>query len=60
MNKKNIKAVLEILNETYAGAKCGLDFTNHYELLVSTILSAQCTDERVNIVTKELYTKYNT
>jgi endonuclease-3 len=60
MNKKNIKAVLEILNDTYAGAKCGLDFTNHYELLVSTILSAQCTDERVNIVTKELYTKYNT
>ncbi|MCJ7687711.1 MAG: endonuclease III [Clostridiaceae bacterium] len=60
MNKKNIKAVLKILNETYAGAKCGLDFTNHYELLVSTILSAQCTDERVNIVTKQLYMQYNT
>jgi len=60
MNKKTIKVVLEILNETYAGAKCGLDFTSHYELLVSTILSAQCTDERVNIVTKELYKKYNT
>ena len=60
INKKTIKAVLEILNETYAGAKCGLNFTNHYELLVSTILSAQCTDERVNIVTKELYKEYNT
>lgn len=60
MNKKTIKAVLEILNETYAGAKCGLDFTTHYELLVSTILSAQCTDDRVNIVTKQLYRKYNT
>jgi endonuclease-3 len=60
MKKKTIKAVLEILNETYAGAKCGLDFTSHYELLVSTILSAQCTDERVNIVTKELYKEYNT
>ncbi|MBU3188655.1 endonuclease III [Clostridium bowmanii] len=60
MNKKSIKAVLEILNETYKGAKCGLDFTNHYELLVSTILSAQCTDERVNIVTKDLYKEYNT
>jgi len=60
MNKKTIKSVLEILNETYAGAKCGLDFTSHYELLVSTILSAQCTDERVNIVTKELYKEYNT
>lgn len=60
INKKTIKAVLEILNETYEGAKCGLDFTSHYELLVSTILSAQCTDERVNIVTKELYKDYNT
>jgi len=60
MNKKTIMAVLEILNETYAGAKCGLDFTTHYELLVSTILSAQCTDARVNIVTKQLYKEYNT
>lgn len=60
MNKKTMKAVLQTLNETYAGAKCGLDFTSHYELLVSTILSAQCTDERVNIVTKELYKEYNT
>jgi len=60
MNKKTIKVVLEILNETYAGAKCGLDFTSHYELLVSTMLSAQCTDARVNIVTKQLYAKYNT
>ncbi|MBU3214984.1 endonuclease III [Clostridium estertheticum] len=60
MNKKTIKVVLEILNETYAGVKCGLDFTNHYELLVSTILSAQCTDVRVNVVAKKLYAKYNT
>ena len=60
MNKKTIKVVLNILNETYEGAKCGLDFTSHYELLVSTILSAQCTDERVNIVTKQLYKEYNT
>ena len=60
MNKKNIKAVLESLNETYKGAKCGLDFTNTYELLVSTILSAQCTDVRVNIITKDLYKEYNT
>jgi len=60
MNKKTIKIVLEILNQTYAGAKCGLDFNSHYELLVSTILSAQCTDERVNIVTKELYKEYKT
>ena len=60
INKKTIKIVLEILNETYAGVKCGLDFTNHYELLVSTILSAQCTDVRVNVVAKQLYEQYNT
>ena len=52
--------MLEILNETYAGVKCGLDFTTHYELLISTILSAQCTDVRVNVVTKQLYKEYNT
>ena len=60
INKRNIKAVLKILDDTYAGAKCGLDFESHYELLISTILSAQCTDERVNVVTKELYKEYNT
>jgi len=60
INKKTINAVLEILNETYAGVKCGLDFTTHYELLISTILSAQCTDARVNVVTKQLYKEYNT
>ena len=38
----------------------GLIFTSPFELLISTILSAQCTDERVNIVTKELYKEYNT
>lgn len=60
MKKKDIETVLKILSEVYEGAKCGLDFNSSYELLVSTILSAQCTDERVNIVTKELYKKYNT
>ncbi|HEY8892776.1 MAG TPA: endonuclease III [Clostridium sp.] len=60
MKKKTIKIVLEILSETYAGVKCGLDFTSHYELLVSTILSAQCTDVRVNTVTSQLYKEYNT
>ncbi|MGH4051829.1 MAG: endonuclease III [Clostridium sp.] len=60
MNKKTIKVVLEILNETYVGVKCGLDFSSHYELLISTILSAQCTDVRVNVVAMELYKNYNT
>lgn len=59
--KKELKdRVIEILENTYKGAKCGLDFNSPYQLLISTILSAQCTDERVNEVTKELYKKYNT
>ncbi|MCY6356836.1 endonuclease III [Clostridium sp. ZS2-4] len=60
MEKDSIKKVLDILSETYEGAKCGLEHKSPYELLVSTILSAQCTDERVNVVTKELYKEYNT
>lgn len=60
MNKDTRKKVLDVLEETYKGAKCGLDFNTPFELLISTILSAQCTDERVNIVTKELYKEYNT
>ena len=39
--------------------KCELDFTKDYELLIATVLSAQCTDKRVNIVTKKLWTKYD-
>ena len=42
----------------YPAAKCTLDFRTPLELLVATILSAQCTDERVNIVTKDLFRKY--
>lgn len=60
MDKKNIDKVLEILKTTYKGAECALNFNSSYELLVSTILSAQCTDERVNIVTEELFKEYNT
>lgn len=60
MEKKIINEVLEILKDTYKGAKCGLNFASPYELLVATMLSAQCTDERVNIVTEKLYKEYNT
>lgn len=60
MNNDKRKKILSILEETYRGASCGLDFNSPFELLISTILSAQCTDERVNKVTKELYKKYNT
>jgi endonuclease III len=51
-------AILPILKKSYPHAKCSLDYTNPLELLVATILSAQCTDERVNIVTKSLFKKY--
>jgi endonuclease-3 len=47
--------VCDLLAQTYPDAHCELDFTNPLELLVATILSAQCTDKRVNIVTKELF-----
>jgi endonuclease III len=48
------------LREAYPDAKCSLDFRNAYELLVATILSAQCTDERVNMVTPALFRRYPT
>jgi endonuclease-3 len=47
--------VCEILARTYPQAHCELDYTTPLELLIATILSAQCTDKRVNIVTKELF-----
>ena len=46
------------LEKRYPDAKCSLDFTNPFELLIATILSAQSTDARVNIVTKSLFRKY--
>lgn len=55
LNKDEIKIVLEKLITLYPDAKAELDFTNPFELLIATILSAQCTDIRVNIVTKELF-----
>jgi len=48
-------AVCKILARTYPQAHCELDYTTPLELLIATILSAQCTDKRVNIVTKELF-----
>jgi endonuclease-3 len=49
-----------ILGETYPDARCELDFTTPLELLVATILSAQCTDRRVNLVTPQLFARYPT
>jgi endonuclease-3 len=56
--RKRVAAILPILKKTYPDAKCSLDHSNPLELLVATILSAQCTDDRVNIVTKTLFKKY--
>ncbi len=50
--------IYEILQSTYPDARCSLDYSNPLELLVATILAAQCTDARVNIVTKTLFKKY--
>lgn len=51
--------VLEILAETYPDAKCALNFRTPFELLIATMLSAQCTDARVNMVTSRLFEKYH-
>jgi endonuclease-3 len=56
--KKGAKAVYRILVKTYPDVDCELDFTNPLELLMATILSAQCTDKRVNTVTPALFKKY--
>jgi len=50
-----VRTILEVLARTYPEAHCELDYTNPLELLIATILSAQCTDKRVNIVTKDLF-----
>ena len=55
-----VRAVLEQLRELYPDAKCALDFESPLQLLVATILSAQCTDERVNKVTPALFAAYPT
>ncbi|HKJ58958.1 MAG TPA: endonuclease III [Halobacteriales archaeon] len=55
-----VEAVLDRLEEAYPDATISLDFENRLELLVAVVLSAQCTDERVNQVTAELFEKYTT
>lgn len=55
---RRARAVDRILAQTYPDAQCELDFGNPYELLVATILSAQCTDQRVNQVTPALFAAY--
>lgn len=56
--KQKAERLIELLEGDYPDARTALEFTNPLELLVSTVLSAQCTDERVNKVTVELFKKY--
>ena len=51
--------VIEYLDELFPDARCELHYNKDYELLIATVLSAQCTDKRVNEVTKILFSKYN-
>ncbi len=58
--KERVKNILEELNKKFGKPKCALNYNTPFELLVAVILSAQCTDVRVNIVTSEMYKHFNT
>ena len=60
MNKKNAKELIECLKKAYPDATCSLDFTTPFELVVAVMLSAQCTDERVNKTTPALFKECKT
>lgn len=59
-SKKDAIEIIKILKQYYPDATCSLDFKNPFEMLISVMLSAQCTDERVNKTTPELFKKYPT
>ncbi len=60
MNKKNMQRILETLGEMYPDAHCELNHENPFELTIAVLLSAQCTDKKVNQVTAQLFQKYKT
>ena len=60
MNKKNAKELIKALKKAYPDATCSLDFTTPFELVVAVMLSAQCTDERVNKTTPALFKECKT
>ncbi|MCL2848242.1 MAG: endonuclease III [Firmicutes bacterium] len=60
MESSKAKKIFEVLTKAYPNARCELDYSSNFELLVATVLSAQCTDKRVNIVTTELFKLANT
>lgn len=57
--KQRMALIIDRLKAEYPDAHCALNFSNGFELLIATILSAQCTDARVNIVTRDLFMKYH-
>jgi endonuclease-3 len=57
--KSRVRKIIALLKKRYPDAKCALNFENVHQLMVATILSAQCTDVRVNLVTKDLFKKYH-
>jgi len=57
-NKKRLKTIINILSREYSHAKIALNFETEFQLLLAVILSAQCTDKRVNMVTPVLFKKY--
>lgn len=58
--KQKVRAILPILKKLFPDAKMALRYSNHWELLVAVVLSAQCTDKKVNEVTETLFKKYRT
>ena len=60
MKKNDINKLIDTLRKTYPDAKCSLDFTTPFQLVVAVCLSAQCTDERVNLTTPAIFQKYKT
>ena len=60
MNKKEAVEIIKKLKEYYPDATCSLDFKTPFEMVISVMLSAQCTDERVNKTTPSLFEKYST
>ena len=58
MKKEDAIRVIDILKKTYPDATCSLDFKTPFEMGIAVMLSAQCTDERVNKTTPELFKKY--
>lgn len=60
LKENEVKNIIETLKKTYPNARCSLDFATPFELLVAVILSAQCTDDRVNKTTPSIFSKYST